>query len=508
MGEFPTNAATISPMAKRVPLPLCIRLIIVAGLALAPLAVIAQQSSADATLVRIRAEGLERSTAQSLFLSLTDGFGGRLTGAPSHVRSAHWARERFAEWGLADARLEPFEFGAGWELLHVSAAMTEPRYFPLIAYPEAWTPSTAGALSGRVVYLGDKTSAQVTAMGEALRGAIVLTHPQVTTFITRDRPQPGLTDAPIATGNPSLPQARPSIPAATLASLLRQFGAGVAIRPSAYTDGTIGVLGNRNTPRDAVPTIVVGTEQYNMMARLAAAGQPVSMTIESRTRHHDTDRNSYNVIADIPGIDPAVRDEYVLIGAHLDSWHTSNGATDNADGVAAVMEAVRILRAIGAAPRRTIRVALWSGEEQGLLGARAYIAQHLATPEAQAKLQVYLNDDPGSGRTLGFYMEQNEAAKMFFDRWLAPLKDLGMTMNVMEGIGSTDHVPFVQMGMPAFNAIKDFDAYDVRTRHTNADFPERMSEDELKQQAVVMATFAWQAAMMNERVPRPLSAVR
>jgi len=489
-------------MAKRSPLLSRTLLVVAAGLALVPLATLARQNSADDTLARIRAEGLERSAAQSLFLTLTDGFGARLTGAPAHVASANWARDRFAEWGLTSARLEPFEFGAGWELLHVSAAMTEPRYFPLIAYPEAWTRSTAGALTGRVIYLGDKTSEQITAMGEALKGAIVLTHPPVTTFIDRDRPQPGLVDAPVATGNPSLPQARPPIPGATLASLLRQFGAGVAIRPSTYTDGTVGVLGNRNTPRDAVPTIVIGTEQYNMMARLSAAGQPVSMTVESRTRHHDTDLNSYNVIAEIVGTDPAIRDEYVLIGAHLDSWHASNGATDNADGVAAVMEAVRILRAIGAAPRRTIRVALWSGEEQGLLGARAYIAQHLSTPEAQAKLQVYLNDDPGSGRTMGFYMEKNEAAKAIFDRWLAPMRDLGMTMNVIEGIGSTDHVPFVQAGMPAFNAIKDFTAYDVRTRHTNADFPERMSEDDLKQQAVVMATFAWQAAMMTDRIPR------
>lgn len=489
-------------MAKHTALGSRTLLVVVLGLALMPFVVLAQQANTDDTLARIRAEGLERSTALSLFLALTDGIGGRLTGSPAHLRSANWARDRFAEWGLVNARLEPFEFGAGWELLHVSAAMTEPRYFPLIAYPEAWTPSTNGPLSGRVVYLGDKTSAQITAMGDTLKGAIVLTHPPVTTFIDRDRPQPGLVDAPTATGNPSLPQARPPIPGATLAALLRQFGAGVAIRPSTYTDGTVGVLGNRNTPRDAVPTIVIGTEQYNMMARLAAAGQPVSMAVESRTRLHDTDRNSYNVIAEIAGTDPAVRDEYVLVGAHLDSWHAANGATDNADGVVAVMEAMRILRVIGATPRRTIRVALWSGEEQGLLGARAYIARHLATPEAQANLQVYLNDDPGSGRTLGFYMEKNEAAKMFFDRWLTPLRDLGMTMNVMEGIGSTDHVPFVQAGMPAFNAIKDFDAYDVRTRHTNADFPERMSEDELKQQAVVMATFAWQAAMMKERMPR------
>ncbi len=483
-------------------------LIVALGFAVLPLAVVAQQANDDATLARIRAEGLERSMAQSLFLRLTDGFGGRLTGSPAHVRSANWAKEQFAAWGLSNARLEPFEFGAGWEVLHVSAAMTEPRYFPLIAYPEAWTASTAGPVSGRVVYIGDKTSAQVTEMGAALKGAIVLTHPPVDTFVDGDRPQPGIADAPIATGNPSLPQARAPIPGRTLTSLLQQLGAAVTIKPSTYRDGTVGVLGNRNTPRDAVPSLVVATEQYNMLARLAAAGEPVAMTVESRTRFHEADLNSYNVIAEIAGTDPAVRDEYVLLGAHLDSWHTANGATDNADGAVAVMEAMRILKAIGASPRRTIRVALWSGEEQGLLGARAYLAQHLATPEAQAKLQVYLNDDPGSGRTLGFYMEKNEAAKQFFDGWLAPLRDLGATMNVMEGIGSTDHVPFVQAGMPAFNAIKDFSAYDERTRHTNADFPERMSEDELKQQAIVMATFAWRAAQMDGRVPRVPAGAR
>jgi Zn-dependent M28 family amino/carboxypeptidase len=192
----------------------------------------------------------------------------------------------------------------------------------------------------------------------------------------------------------------------------------------------------------------------------------------------------------------------VLVGAHLDSWHTATGATDNADGVASAMEAMRLLTSLGARPRRTIRVALWGGEEQGLLGARAYVKQHLASDAARSTIAVYLNDDPGTGRTYGFYMQKNEAAKQFFDCWLTPLRDLGATINVMESIGSTDHMPFVQAGMPAFNAIKDFDAYDVRTRHTNADFPERMSEDELKQQAIVMATFAWQAAMMDGRIPR------
>jgi carboxypeptidase Q len=224
--------------------------------------------------------------------------------------------------------------------------------------------------------------------------------------------------------------------------------------------------------------------------------------VELRTRYFEEDRNSYNVIAEIPGQDPSLRDQVVLIGAHLDSWHTASGATDNADGAVAAMEAMRIIRAIGTAPRRTIRVALWSGEEQGLLGARAYVAQRLNTAAARDQLAVYLNDDPGSGKTLGFYMEGNTAAKAIFDRWLAPLRDLGATRNVVEKIGSTDHVPFNDAGLPGFNVIKDFNAYDERTRHTNADYPERMTDDALKQSAIVMASFAWQAAMADERIPR------
>jgi hypothetical protein len=380
--------------------------------------------------------------------------------------------------------------------------MDAPRYQPLIAYAEAWTPSTKGVLSGRVVYVGDKTAAQIQAMAGQLRGAIVLTHLPQTDWVDKDRPQPGLDDRPVAAGNPTLPQARSTTPASELMPLLQRAGAAVALKPSAYRDGTVGVLGNRATSSDAVPSIVVAGEQYNVLARLAAGGHPVSLRIELQTRYIEDDRNSYNVIAEIPGRDPALRDQVVLIGGHLDSWHTASGATDNADGAVAMMEAMRILGALGAQPRRTIRAALWSGEEQGLLGARAYLMQHFGTPAARDQLAVYLNDDPGSGKTLGFYMEGNRAAKAIFDRWLEPLKDLGATRNIIEGIGATDHVPFNEAGLPGFNVIKDFDAYDVRTRHTNADYPERMSEDELKQSAVVMATFAWQAAMADEKIPR------
>jgi len=471
---------------------------ILTGLAL----VFGQQGDAGDVLARIRAEGLQRSRALALYRTLTDNIGARLTGSPAHMQAARWALDRFTEWGLANSHLEPYEFGRGWQLEHTFVAMTEPRYTPLIAYADAWSPSIKGASSGRVVYVGDKTAAQIQGMVDQLRGAIVLTHLPVTEFVTRDRPQPGLGEGQIATGNPTLPQARSTTPTSELMTLLARAGAAVAIRPSAYRDGTVGVTGNRATPSDAVPSIVIAGEQYNVLARLAAQGQPVSLRVELRTRYFEEDRNSYNVIAEIPGQDPKLRDEIVLLGGHLDSWHTASGATDNADGAVAVMEAMRILRAMGTAPRRTIRVALWSGEAQGLLGARAYLVRHFATPAARNRLSVYLNDDPGSGKTLGFYMEGNTQAKALFDRWLAPLQDLGATRNIIEGIGSTDHVPFNEAGLPGFNVIKDFTAYDERTRHTNADYPERMAEDALKQSAIVMATFAWQAAMLDGAIPR------
>jgi carboxypeptidase Q len=461
-----------------------------------------QSPDAGDTVARIRAEGLQRSRALALYRTLTDEIGARLTGSPAHMKAARWARDRFEEWGLANPHLEPYEFGRGWQVERVSVEMTEPRYLPLIAYPDAWSPATAGVLSGPVVYVGDKTASQVRAMATELRGAIVLTHLPQIEFVTGDRPQPGLEDRPVATGNPSLPQPRSTTPPNELLPLLRQFGAAAALRPSAYRDGTVGVVGNRTIAPDAVPMIVVAGEQYNVLARLAAGGHPPSLRVELRTRFFEEDRNSYNVIAEIPGRDPALRDQVVLIGGHLDSWHTASGATDNADGAVAVMEAMRIIKALGVGPRRTIRVALWSGEEQGLLGARAYLAQHFNTPATRDQLAVYLNDDPGSGRTLGFYMEGNGEAKVIFDRWLSPLKDLGATRNVIERINATDHVPFNEVGLPGFNVIKEFGAYDERTRHTNADYPERMSEDALKESSVFMATFAWQVAMADQKVPR------
>ncbi|MCI0434841.1 MAG: M20/M25/M40 family metallo-hydrolase, partial [Gemmatimonadetes bacterium] len=357
------------------------------------------------------------------------------------------------------------------------------------------------------IYLGDKTAAQIEAMGASLRGAIVLPVPPQAAFIKDDRRQPADTEervrigAPPNAGSPSGPTSlRDMMP------LLQQFGAGAVLRPNQGEHGTIFILGNRGTADTAVTAVVLAAEHYNMVARMVMAGAPVELRVQVGARYHTQDTNGYNVIAEIPGTDPALRDEVVLAGAHLDSWHSATGATDNADGVVATLEAVRILKAIGARPRRTIRIALWGGEEQGLLGSRAYVEKHLAgdaNTAAREKLYVYFNDDPGMGATYGFYLEENEALKPVFDAWLAPLRDLGAKKNVLDRIGSTDHLSFTRAGMLGFTTIKDYVDYDVRTHHTNTDFFERVREQDLKQSAIVLATFLYHAAMREGPLPRP-----
>jgi hypothetical protein len=334
-----------------------------------------------------------------------------------------------------------------------------------------------------------------------MQGAIVLTHRPQAEFLRADRMQPSDGSGPVETGNPALPGPTSATPTPQLLARIQAHRAGVALRPGAMEHGTVRVQGNRETSGEAVPSVILAAEHYNMLVRMAQAGVPVQLRIQVGARYHD-EVNSYNVLAEIPGADPVLREEVVMIGAHLDSWHTATGATDNADGATTAMEAMRILNTLGRRPRRTIRVALWGGEEQGLLGARAYVKQHLASETARAGLSVYLNDDPGTGATYGFYMQGNQAAKAIFDSWLAPLRDLGVRRNVIEGIGATDHVPFDEAGLPGFTVIKDFRNYDVRTRHTNADLADAVNVKDLQQSAVVLAVVAWHAAMRDAGIPR------
>jgi hypothetical protein len=458
------------------------------------------------TIQRIREEGLTRSQAMRLFDMFTTVIGPRLTASPEFKRAADWARERLAEWGLSNPRLEAWEFGRGWAVDRIAVELIEPRYLPLIAYPDGWARSTDGEVAGAPLFLGDKSLDEIAALAPRLKGAIVLTHPMVTSFIRGDRIQP-TADAP-STATPSISPSQPRPggrdEAEKLAALLRASGVAAILRPTRGEHGTVFVTG-RDQGAEAMPTIVVAAEQYNMVARMLDRGVPVRMRVSLQTRYLEQDRNGYNVLAEIPGVDPARRDEIVMLGAHLDSWHTATGATDNADGSAVAMEAFRILQAIGVRPRRTLRLALWGGEEQGLHGSRRWVERHLAgeaNAAAREQFSVYFNIDPGTGPIYGFFLEHNDAARPIFDAWLEPFRDLGARRNVIGRIGSTDHLSFIDAGVPGFNPVQDYVDYDVRTHHTNADTWERVREEDLKQGAVILASFLYHAAMRDSRIPR------
>jgi hypothetical protein len=489
-----------------------------------------------AMIAKIKDEGLNRSQVGAVFDMFVNVIGPRLTGSPAHKRAADYARDTMTKWGLTNVHLEAWQFGRGWTLEKLTVEMVEPRYMPLVGYPEAWTPSTNGEMVVPALSTAGKSAEEIDQM--PIAGAAIFQSPPVTNFIVTDRQQPALLpdDAQFQTGAPTTgggnrqggaagqrggatgaaATGAAAAGRATAAGGAAGGGRGTAstalakaavlIKPSRGNYGTVFVQAGRNNPPATTPAIVLMGEHYNMVARLLEHHVPVKLRVNVQSRFLETDPNSYNVIADIPGTDPALRDQLVLLGGHLDSWHTGTGATDNADGAAVVMEAFRILKAIGARPKRTIRVALWSGEEEGLLGSKAYVADHLAGDAHKAerdKFDVYFNIDPGRGPIYGWYLENNDAVKPIFDAWLAPFTDLGALKNVRPGIPSTDHLSFTApgIGLPGFNPIQDYADYDTRLHHTNVDTFERVSEQDLKQNAIVLASFVYHSAMRVEMIP-------
>ncbi len=480
--------------------------------------VAAAQSSPDRdTLAKIRAEGTEHSQVAPVFDMLTVTIGPRLTASPAHKRAAEWTRDRLASYGLENAHLEPWKFGRGWTLDKMTIEMVEPRYLPLIGYADGWSAATAGEIVAAPVFVGGKSPDEIAALGAQLKGAIVLSQPMMANFVRKDRPQPsdpdyvpmsaayatsaGRSSQPAAAAPAETPQQR----AQRVTQALKTAGAGVILKPSIGEHGTVFVTGRDGGP-GAVPSVTISAEHYNMIARMLQQKIPVKLRVNVQSTFYDNDGgNAYNVLAELPGTDPALKNEVVMIGGHLDSWHTGVGATDNADGTTTVMEAMRILKAIGARPRRTIRVALWGGEEQGLLGSKAWATEHLAgekNADARRKFSVYFNIDNGTGPIYGWYLQNKEEVRPIFDGWLEPLKAIGARRNVIEPVGSTDHLSFIDAGVPGFNPIQDYGNYDIRTHHTNMDTAERVNVDELRQAAIVMATFAYQAANLDRTLPR------
>jgi len=453
---------------------------------------------------KIRTEGASGSQVSQIFDTLTIDIGPRLTASPAFRRAVDFAEEKLKSWGLENTHLEPWKFGRGWTLDKLTLEMVEPRYAPLIGYAEGWSPSTAGELLAAPVYLGDKTPAQVEALKSSLKGAIVMPLPPQSVYVREDRPQPsapGVVAPEILSPSPLF---RAPAEAQRLNVLARTAGAGVILRPNVLSDGTVYVVGSDLGDR-GVPSVILSSEHYNMIAGMIEHHIPVKLRVVVKGTYQEADTNAYNIIAEIPGSDPVLKDQVVMLGAHIDSWHTGVGATDNADGVATMMEAMRILKAVGAKPRRTIRLALWGGEEQGLLGSKAWVTAHLtgdANRKAFDDFSVYFNIDNGTGPIYGFAMENNEGAKPLFDTWLAQFRDIGARKNVNLKLTSTDHVTFQTAHVPGFNPFQDYENYDLRTHHTNMDTRDHVKPADISQSAIVMASFAWQAAQLDQRLPR------
>jgi carboxypeptidase Q len=460
----------------------------------------AQEKVDFAMLAKIRAEGMDRSKALEAFNHLTTVIGPRLTNSPAHKRAIAWTQETLKAWGLSEVHAEPWQFGRGWTMEKVSIEMIEPRYLPMIGYPRGWSPSTAGRLVAAPVWLPGLQADALKAQSGKLKGAILLSGPLQEYAIKADR-------AP-ASGDLKPPQPTPARPpqlTAELLTTLKTEGVGVVIEPNIGEHGTVFVTG-RDMGANSIPSVVLASEHYNLIVRMLQQNIPVKLAVEVQGKFDDSDGKTANVIGEIPGTDNALKDEIVMVGAHLDSWHTGTGATDNADGVVTVMESLRILKALGVRPRRTIRGALWAGEEQGLLGSKAYVAEHLAGDKNRAardKFSVYFNLDNGYPPISGFYMEGNDPARKIMEEWLKPLANLGVIIPSPGHIGATDHLSFIEVGLPGFQAVQEYINYDVRTHHTNVDTAERVDPAALKQASVVMASILYHASMRDGKFPRP-----
>jgi len=486
-------------------------------------------------LGRIREEGMQRSQVMDIVSWLSDVKGPRLTGSPGFREAGDWTIETLKKWGMANVRYEPWAFGRGWSLERFSAHMIEPQIQPLIGYPKAWSPGTGGVVTGDVVQVLIQTPADFDKYRGKLKGKIVL--PQTARVVRMlegnlvlKMGEKEIAEAeamPMPTqGGPRFPT--PAIPPAQLNKFYIDEGVIAVLDRGSDSDmsaggsdmswmtqrvdgGTIfvGSGGSRDASAPPVPPqVTLAVEHYNRMIRILDKGVPVKVELDLRVKFHEEGAtpNGFNIIAEIPGTDPKLKDEIVLIGGHFDSWHAGTGATDNATGSAAMLEALRILKTLGVQPRRTIRIALWGAEEQGLLGSRHYVRTHIAdgaTRKAEYdKHSAYFNIDNGTGKIRGVWMQQNFGVQPIFQQWVTPLKDLGVTTLGPRSVTSTDHLPFDAAGIPAFQFMQERLEYNSRTHHSNMDVVDRVQRDDMVQMSTVVAWFAYNAAMRDELLPR------
>jgi len=486
----------------------------------------AQQEPVDLDMVhRIKQEGLKNSKVMETAFYLTDVSGSRLSGSTGLQRANEWSKGKLTEWGLKNATLEEWgTFGRGWEFQKSYVAMTAPYYQHLIATPKAWTPGTNGELKGEAILLKIEKEEDLAQYKGKLQGKIILTpltREAVTSF-EPDAKRHTEEDLKKLAANPDAENNQR--PARNMTDWRAMMQLRTKVNEFVMAEGAAAVLSTRGgthgthfttngapyavDAKPVLPEMEMGLEDYGRLIRLLEAGQKVEIEMESKTKFLTDDLKGYNVIAEIPGTDKKLKDEVVMLGGHIDSWHASTGATDNAAGVAVMMEAVRILKALNIQPKRTIRIALWGGEEQGLHGSRGYAKQHFGDPATMAlkkeheKLSAYYNLDNGTGKIRGIYLQGNDMVRPIFEEWFKPFHDLDANTITIRNTGGTDHLAFDALGLPGFQFIQDEIEYDTRTHHTNQDNFERLQAEDLKQASVIVASIVYHTAMRDKKMPR------
>jgi hypothetical protein len=501
--------------------------------------ILSAQDKADMSAVnKIREEGLNKSKVMYFAHHLTDVSGPRLTASPGFMRAANWAKDELTKMGLVNAQLEPWgDFGKGWEQEKCYLAMTAPYYQPMIAVPRAWTGSTPGkkSMTAEVVLVKAKDTVELMQYAGKLKGKIVMTWTaaQVQPSFEADGSrfadtsldkmakaelrQPGGGQGQGGgrnqgqQGGQSNFMSQMALQRRMNEMINKEKPALVLTMNQRGTDGTIFVSSGGSYSKDAEiapASVVLSSDDYLRIQRLIEGGKSVTLDAEVKTKFFIEDIKGYNVVAEIPGTDPKLKDEVVMLGGHLDSWHGATGATDNAAGCSVMMEAVRILMSSGLKPRRTIRIALWSGEEQGLHGSRNYVKNHFTDSIAKSKVSAYYNLDNGTGKIRGVYLQSNPNVKDLFAAWLEPFHDLGAKTVTINNTGGTDHQAFDGIGIPGFQFIQDPIEYNTRTHHTNMDTYDHLIADDLKQAATIIASFVYHTSQRDERLPRKVVTQR
>jgi carboxypeptidase Q len=502
-------------------------LVLLAGTLIAPLAAQSTAEPVDLDAInRFKEEGFERSRIMETLSYLTDRYGPRLTNSPNMHAAAQWVRERMRSFGVDQVQFEPWgPFGRGWANERTSVHVVSPTPWPVVAFSKAWAQGTNGPVVAEAVAVPLVSDADLERARGTLAGKFVLISPTRAVSSLFTAPARRFTDQDIPALVAEFVGPRPTPPGGSGATEFRQRRAGflLAEKVAGMIEVSPGDRGDNLTvrvqavqagegtrePKDPAPPfpqLVMAAEHYHRIVRLLNLKQRVTLEVDIRNRFYDETLDSYNIVAELPGTDKA--DEVVLLGAHFDSWHAGTGATDNGASSAVVMEAMRILKATGVRLRRTVRMVLWTGEEQGLLGSRAYVAAHYGDPAtmqlkpAHEKVAAYFNQDNGAGGYRGIYLQSNETVAPIFESWMRPFANMGMTITSIRRTGGTDHLSFDAVGLPAFQFIQDPLDYYTWTHHSQQDLYERVSEQDSMKNAVIMASFVYHAANRDAPLPR------